>query len=287
MKNIYLFIITLLIAFSTSAQPAGNDVVLKINGDEMKGKVTELLDSAIKFVYTGETLVYTIKKQDILKITYASGRVEIFNKPALPSQQQQQPAQQALDQAGTDVPYSTEDHHNRIAILPFSFFRDNESAGDDMGVKAQGDAYTYLAAHSAGYTLLDSRTTNALLFKAGVTHDKIAGFTMQELCNILGVEYIVDGTVTQNKGVATSYGSGSATTTDKYNSKSNTNKTSTYGSAYSTSSQTYITTVSINVYNDKNTSIYNQSHRALFASTDLSYSSPLEYLLKRCPVYRK
>src|SRR4030095_15015198 len=76
-----LFSISLIFAQKDSAK---FDVVLKANVDEMVGKVTEMGDDFIKFVYKGETLSYTVKKQDILKITYASGRVEVINKPSLP-----------------------------------------------------------------------------------------------------------------------------------------------------------------------------------------------------------
>ena len=52
-----------------------------------QGKVTEINDTEVKFIYTGESLVYTIKKSDILKKSLTqSGRVEVINKPALPSE---------------------------------------------------------------------------------------------------------------------------------------------------------------------------------------------------------
>jgi len=37
----------------------------------------------IKLIYNVETLAYSIKKAKILKITYASGSAEVYNKPKL------------------------------------------------------------------------------------------------------------------------------------------------------------------------------------------------------------
>ena len=79
--NILLFVI---FSLTLRAQSAGKpDLIVKINGDELSGKVIEMNDNDMKFSHTGETLVYTIKKADILKITYSSGRTEIFNKTVL------------------------------------------------------------------------------------------------------------------------------------------------------------------------------------------------------------
>lgn len=43
-------------------QPAKNDVILKLNGEELAGKVLKINDGDIDFSYAGETLVYNIKK---------------------------------------------------------------------------------------------------------------------------------------------------------------------------------------------------------------------------------
>src|SRR5689334_6875455 len=62
-----------------------HDVVTKVNGDELSGDVLEITDSTIRFTYAGEKLVYNIKKSDISKITFASGRVQSFAQPTTPA----------------------------------------------------------------------------------------------------------------------------------------------------------------------------------------------------------
>ncbi|RYY37931.1 MAG: hypothetical protein EOP46_00820 [Sphingobacteriaceae bacterium] len=280
MKNALTLIIALLFSMSVFAQaPSKEDVVLKINGEEMKGKVTKVTDSDVTFTYSGETLEYIIKKTDLLKITHASGRVETFNQPTLPAQVRQNDA--------VTMTASPADHHNKIAILPFVYLMDNQPGADEIGLKAQQDTYAYLSQHSAGYTILDPRTTNALLIKAGATKDKMAGFTMKEIADILGAEYIVDGAVTQSKAAQTSFTSGSDNATVKRDKDKDVKSVSTYGSNYSTAEQRYQVAVSLHIYMDNNASIFNQSHKAFWTNTDGSYSSPLEYLLKKCPLYRK
>jgi len=282
MNKPLLFLLALLFSISAFAQSPNNekvDVILKMNGDEMKGKITKINDNELTFIYTGETLEYTVKKSDILKITHASGRVETINQPPLPSDLRKN---DQIVMKGTPA-----DHHNRIAVLPFHYLIENQPGATEIGLNAQQDTYAFLSQHSAGYTLIDPRTTNALLAKAGVTKDNITGFTMNELCNILGVEYIIDGTVKQNKASQTSYTSDNSNTNVKRNANDKVTKVNTYGSTFSNAEQRYDVSVSLNIYNDNNASIYNQSHRAFFSNTDGGYNSPLQYLLKRCPLYRK
>lgn len=282
MKTIYLFIFTTLLSVSIFAQNRAinnQDIIQKTSGEELKGKVTKITDSDVTFIYTGETLEYTIKKSDILKITHSSGRVEVFGSPNSSAEDRKS---DQVTMSATPV-----EHHNKIAILPFTYLIDNQPGADQVGYKAQDDTFAFLSKHSAGYTILDTRTTNAKLIQAGVTKDKIMGFTMKEVCDILGVEYIIDGVVLQTKGAQTSFSSGSSDAKVKRDGDSKVKGVSGSNSSYSSAEQRYEISVSLHIYMDNNASIYNQSHKAFFTNTDGSYSSPLEYLIKRSPLYRK
>ena len=188
--KLFLLFITAFISLSTVAQ---NDVILKLNGEEMTGKVTEINDDNVKFSYKGETVSYTIKKVDIMKITFANGRVEFFNKPALPSETKEAPKPaEAATAATASVAASPEAHHNRAAVLPFKFLADRQSADEEMGYKVQEETFAKLSKHAGVYKIVDPATTNAMLLKAGVTPATVRQFTPADICNILGVEYIVD-----------------------------------------------------------------------------------------------
>ncbi|WP_300491928.1 hypothetical protein [Flavobacterium sp.] len=283
MRTFYSLILVLVlftnISVAQTRTPAKVDVIIKTNGEEMKGKITGISDENLKFIYSGETLEYTIKKSDVLRIVHSSGRVELFSHPVQP-----EPDRKKDDITMTASPV---DHHNKIAILPFGFLMDRQPGSEEVGYQAQQDTYSFLVQHSAGYTILDPRTTNALLSKNNITRDKMRSFTMKEICDVLGVEYLIDGTVIQNKGAQTSSSSGYSDIKVKRDDNEKVKGVNSYGSTNSYSQQRYEVSVSLAIYMDTNASIYNQSHKAFLTNTDGSYSGPLEYLLKRCPLYRK
>lgn len=274
--------------FAMAQTNTNSDVVLKLNGDEMIGKVTEIGDAEIKFVYKGETLVYTIKKTDILKITYASGRIEFINKPALPSESVN--VNTAVS-AGAPKPVAASNigaHHNKVAILPFSYLIDKQDAGEQMTYAVQNEAFSFLSKHAGMLELQSTNTTNALLLKAGVNSGNIRGFTMGEICDILGVEFVLQGAIRQDKTSASNISSGSSTVKLNNNNKNvigAINGRSSY-SGYSTSIQNYSTSVTMSVFNDKGENIFSQDHQS-FWSSDNAYKITLQYLLKRTPLYKK
>jgi len=280
MKQLFTLIILVLLSVASQAQNGTkNDVILQLNGDELAGKVTEIMDDAVKFMYAGETLGYSIKKADILKITYASGRIEVFNKPQLGSSTQRVQSNSAP--AGSESP---SDHHNKIAILPFGFVKDGQKAADELSNVVQGACFTFLSKHAGVLSVLDTRTTNARLIKAGVTRENIEGYTMDDICNILGVEFVVDGTVVLNKASVSSLASSSYS--DKSKGNRNDQKSSGYTSASATNYENYETTINLDIYNDKGNNMFSQSRKSFFKTQD-AYQNALEYVLKRSPLYSK
>jgi TolB-like protein len=277
MKKLLIAITVLLIGLNTFAQ-TGPDILVKTTGEEMKGRVVKVTDTEVTFVYAGETAEYVVKKSEISKIVHSSGRTENFGTSSSSGN---------MRNDALEMTPRPSDHHNKIAILPFSYLIDNQPGADQLAIKAQQDTYAFLSKHSAGYTLLDPRTTNSLLAKGGVTRDRMMNFTMKEICDILGVEYVLEGTVTQNKGYQTSSTFSTDNTKIKRDDNNNVKGISGSDSSYGNSVQRYDVSVGLNIYMDNNVSIFNQSHKAFLSNTDGSYSDPLEYLLKRCPLYRK
>jgi len=241
MKRIFFLLLALVIIFQGSAQDEKNyDVVLKLNGEEHVGKVMEMDDTSIKFVHKDESLSYTFKKAEVMKITFASGRIEVVNEAPAGGEGNASPGS------------GLESHHNKIAILPFTYLINKQSAGEEIRYKVQNECFSFLHNHVGEFVIQDPMTTNATLIKAGINQENIRGYTMGEICNILGVEYVVTGTVTQNETSATNY-SGSNTNAKSNkgkNDKGNIFKSST--STYSSSVQNYETAITMNIYTDKN-----------------------------------
>lgn len=265
----------------TSVMFAQNDIVLKIDGTEMIGKVIKMNDNNLQFVYQNETVEYTVKKSDIVKITFSSGRIEFYN--------------QSNSSATKNV--SLEGHHNKAAILPFGFIKDQSTSNHTMTKKIQQETYSVFKKKTNAIKFQDPSKTNDLLAKAGVVNNNIEGYTMGEICNILGVEYFVQGLVTVERSSVTNVNSSTSTSKKKSNAYVDKNgkivgdiwndgKKTSNTFAVSTSTQNYSTSIYMNIYNDKGDNIFSQDHSS-FRQTEDAYKITLSYLAKRTPIYKR
>ena len=274
-----LIILSIFASFSISIF-AQNDIILKTNGDEMQGKITKINSNDLQFIYQNETLEYTVSKTNIAKITFASGRIEFFNKTSAKSN------------------VSLENHHNKVAVLPFGYIKNQETSNAIMTEKIQQETFTIFKKRAVVLKFQDPLTTNALLVKAGVQNNNLQGFTMGEICNILGVEYVIQGLVSIDKTTQTFLNSSTTNTQKKSNNPyvnssghivgdvKKTQKTKSYSSSYATAVQNYETNITMNVYNDKGSSIFTKEHVSFWQTQD-AYLITLEYLAKRTPIYKK
>lgn len=246
------------------------DKLVMLNGDEYVGKVVEMDTDALKFVHENEDLVYTYEKADINKIQFSSGRIEVIT-----------PVSNTPEQDSEGV---LQDHHNLIAIIPFSFIGDGGMRDKKLEEKVQMDCYNVLKKFATEFKVQNPLTTNALLVKNGVTDETKAAFTPEELIHVLGVEYIVVGNVTVlNTGSSTYRASVSQEKKEKRSNKL-VNVISDTGSS-STVNQ-FKTQVDLQIFNDMGQNIFTQSHDSFWQTED-AYEITLKYLIKRSPLYRK
>jgi len=281
-KKLYgLLVFFLAIGVSCFAQ---NDIILKTDGEEMVGTVTAINPEDIGFTYKEETIPYTVAQKDIVKITFSSGRIQFFNKPS------------SLPTKG-----NLEDHHNKVAVLPFDYIKDQDSGADLMTEKIQRETYSIFKGKSAELQYQDVLTTNNLLAKAGYGTDNKNGFTMGEICDILGVEYVIQGTVSVEKTNVTSFSSTNVQTKNKTTEsttkpKPKTNvigdiwsaasKGSASANTFSSASQDYSTSINMNIYNDKGDNIFSQDHNSFWWGED-AYKTTLNFLAKKSPLYKR
>lgn len=266
-------LLMLLSCFSLKAQngktPGGKeDVVLMLSGEEKHGKITEMQTNTVKFIHSGETLVYELKKSDISKITFSSGRVEVFSAPA-------------TNTAKASVDNSRPIESGLVAILPFKYIAVNEPLQQvtERGEKLQNDTYVYLSKRSGQYRFQDPNTTNALLYRNGIDMNTIKGYTYDELCRILGAEFVLQGTLSRSVKESVN-SSGSSTTKVEGNKKQNDNSTST------TVENQYENEVTLGIFNKQNERIFS-NRRTAFLNNEGSYHDALHYMLKRSPIYNK
>ncbi|RYZ98505.1 MAG: hypothetical protein EOP47_19205 [Sphingobacteriaceae bacterium] len=270
--TIYALLFSACIAFA-QAPAQSFDVITKTDGTTMTGKVLAMGDMDITFIYKGESLNYTVKKIDVQKITFASGREEMINAPA----------------QKTSIPAANPDSKGKVAILPFGLIVNDQRGSDDKAYTIQQECYTAMTKKAGTLQYVDPITTNAILIKNNVTEQTIRGYTMIELCNLLGVQYVVQGivTITPTSQNTSSSGGGSTNATIKKDDNNKTTvKGSDWGSSYSSTSQNFSTTVLMNIFDDTGNKIFGKNHQAFWPTQD-AYKITLDYLAKRTPLYQK
>lgn len=284
-KLLSLFLITVcLCSVGKLEAQVKNDVVVLVSGEKKEGKVTGISETSVKFRYPGEEFDYEFAKGDIAQIEFASGRVEKFAQaPASGGNMASAPA------APRGNPGSSPDRHNKIAVLPFEFIsNDPGMSPESMRTLTQSTTSNFVRDEYRTLTLQDPMTTNAILGKNNINHQNMSSFTPDELAALLGVEYVIYGTVNiTNKGAST-YGSAGTTYKEKENNSYNSNNssTNTKGSAFSSSNSTttinYDTTVDFRMFNDRGDNLYSQS-RHVFGTTVDAYKGGIDYMVKRTP----
>ena len=275
MKRILIYLLIAMATVGVSnqfafAQSESTDVVTLLNGNEMKGKVTDTTNDAITFIHQDETLTYTVKKDEINKIQFASGRIEIIND--------MKESEAVQGYSSTMLPIQ----RNLVAVLPFSYIGQGGEKDEKLSKKVQSDCYNLLLEQAPRFSIQDPMKTNALLARQGIDESNIEGFLPDELAHIFGSEYVVIGSVLVDyKGTMNS---GSSNTTSE--KKNNGNKKTTYSSDTSSSTEQFQTQVDLKIYTDDGRNISSKSKTSLWQKEN-AYQITLKYLIKRCPLYSK
>lgn len=169
----------------------------------------------------------------------------------------------------------------KVAILPVSFAGEgNPLRMDEMKYRLQNMAFRYLKEKTVELNFQDPAETNALLLKKGITEQNFRQFTPKEITEILGVEYYLTAVVFQEQTVVATQKN---TQREAYCDKD--------GNGREKREQTRTrremnTTIDMNVYTNSGENIYNKSKQSIWSDAD-AYKPCLEYLLKRCPLYKK
>jgi TolB-like protein len=257
------------------------DAVIMLNGERKEGKVIGIGVNTVQFKYSGEDLKYELPKEEIRKIQFATGRVEVINEaPQTAASGSSPPSRSASNPA---------DRKNKIAVLPFQFVSNEPGLqSDQMSRRLQANCASSLRENTSNVIVQDPLTTNRLLARNNIDMNDAATVDPQELALVLGVEYVVFGSVDViNKGTI-STGSGSTIYKDKEKQTRDKNNRDTKASGRATTSNNAITTtnydtkVALNIYTDQGSTYYTKSRNAIGNQMD-SYSSTLDYLIKRTP----
>lgn len=270
MRKLLLSLVIALGFISSAFSQEKVDIITMLNGQEKKGKITKITDATVKFIYTGEELVYDIKKSEIQQIKFSSGRIEVFNKP----------------KNTTNNTLVAKNVDNKLAVLPFSISSNDPAiTQESMSGLAQQNCIKVLRDQT---TILldiqDPMTTNALLAQNNISNDQLRSITPKKMAEILGVEYVVYGTLNVvNKGASTT---GSNITSYRNKRDRNKRKGLAVTTGTSTTRIVYDERLNLDIYNNLGKNIYSESKRP-FASGVEAYNSSLKYLIKRSPFGKK
>ncbi|MBE9602717.1 hypothetical protein [Pedobacter sp. MC2016-24] len=245
--------------------PQKEDVIYMLNGEKKQGQIKSMEGSGLKFIHAGETVVYTLKRSEIYKIEFASGRTEEVNP-------------KITEKPGVQEPQKISP--NLVAIIPFKVSTINEQTAGDKGEKIQEEAYLCLSKNNNGiYKYQEPRITNLILFKKGVNESNIKGYSSEELCQLLGVEYIIQGSLTRSSEETLN-------TQERKTSEHTEDGKEQRKSVNTKVNKNYDSEILLGIYNVKNEKVYLKSRKSMLDDEN-SYKNTLVYLLKRCPVYNK
>lgn len=282
-KFIPFLAVLLLVALSSQVYAQDqHDVITKLSGERIEGKVTGVSTDVVKFHYAGEDLEYELKKENISKIEFANGQTQVFNE-----QLSDQPA--AIEKESMAATPPAEDRTNKLAVLPFQFVTNDQGIMvGAMQNRTQTTCANYFREESGVINVQNPMQTNALLSKNNIDADAVMAMNPKELATMLGVEYVVVGSVdVVNKGT-TSYGSSSTSYKDKEsknredNKSKKENKGYEFSSGSSTTTVNYDTTVDLAIISDQGETIYSDSRHAI--GTDMeAFDRSIHYMVKRTP----
>jgi hypothetical protein len=258
----------------TSAQSVnrmGNDMVVFLNGDIKEGRVTAFTSEKVKFIHCDETLDYEFNKKEIEKIVYASGRTEFI-------------AAKRIKVTGGLI-----NTKNRVAVMPMRYVADgNPDRAEYMRTYLQEMAIGFLSRSAAELKFVDAAEINAILLKNDIAESNMQQYTPGELANILQVEYVIIGSVMQDKGNLVTSVSNNGSKKQTIEQNSNKVKINGKNNSHSTevTHQDIETQVSLFIYSESGQKIYDNSRRSILSDAD-AYKAAIKYMLRRTPLYKR
>jgi len=186
-----------------------------------------------------------------------------------------------LLKAQTAQTTNTATSENKAAVLPIVFIADgNMERNEEMRYRLQNIAYLYLKEEAMELKFQSPAETNALLLRHGVTESNFREFTPKELADILQVEYVLTGMVTQD---ITGESSTSNSNRRDFGHRDRNHRVKV---EHSRTRQQLSTHIDLDIYNAKGEPIFSKSRRSILSDVD-AYKYGIQYLLKRSPLFKR
>jgi hypothetical protein len=285
-----LSIVLVIITNNLIAQKTKLDNIIKNDYAILEVNIIKISDSEVEFTFPNETLKINLSIAEVAKIIFRNGRVQEFNnEDNLGFEIQQNNEENKIDvqERQALLKNKVTIKENTIAILPIPFVNtETLASSSEMAKFAQNDLYSKLIENSANLfplTSQDLRETNSLLKKAGIDYSNIDEVLIEDLQNILGVDHIIASKVSYVITVnETNMGYGNTTLKKKSDTKS---KVDDFSISTTSENKKFDFTVYFDIYKN-GTKVFTQTRQPFFNQKD-SWKDSIEYLLKRCPIYKK
>lgn len=180
-----------------------------------------------------------------------------------------------------------------IAVLPFDYItNDGSIPAEAMQREVQQECIQAFRKQVKSLNVQDAMTTNALLSRNGIESATLANFLPKEVAEMLGVDYVVYGSVNVASTGAVTYESANTTYQEK-NVKSkedgeakNKTKGTATTSASSYTSTNYEAAVTMNIFDSSGQNIYSDTRRPLAADPN-AFNGTLNNHVKHSPFGKK
>ena len=147
---------------------------------------------------------------------------------------------------------------------------------------------SFLAKSAAELKFIDAAEINALLLQHEIDDSNIAQYTPTDLAKLLQVEYVIIGSVMQDKGklVTQVNNNNNRKETIKRNGNEIKVKGNNNSHATETTTQEIETNVTLSIYSETGQKIYGNSRQSILSDAD-AYKFAIRYMLRRTPLYKR
>lgn len=181
------------------------------------------------------------------------------------------------------------EYRNRVAIMPLTYVGvENDRRSERMQEFLQTFAISVLRNSAFELKYLDAAEINALLLRNGINDVTVKHYTPADLARILHVEYVITGIVVQDEGSLVTVNNSYTTQRQNYRYYYERNRPTrrTHSTETSITRQNMNTQASIAIYDRTGENLYQRSRQSILNDTD-AYRNAIQYLLKRCPLYKR
>jgi len=173
---------------------------------------------------------------------------------------------------------------DKLAVLPFAF-TNNGHVSVENGKEAQKFIIQYIQKKQKHFkvTVLNDRNVNVLLHKAGITPETVDDFTIKEIAEVVGADYILIGSIDK-----TLQGSSSSNFNAETSHKKSSGVKNTFGGSTGSTTDTYEATVYISIFEKDGTPIYDNNKSNIFLdNTSSSWKNSIIWQIRHFPLYNK